>query len=383
MTTDFCSPFTVFCSLFTVHCSPFTVHRPLIMSKKRKANRAKKIGLPPGSLVYFGEKEKLIDIDVISYSDSSFYTQKVGSAQEALSFINEGCITWININGLNNIEEIRKIGAYTHLNNLLLEDVLDTQHRPKVELLEEHLLVIIKMIYHQEGQLTAEHLALLLGHNYLISFQESEGGDVFDPIRKLLQQPESLLRKSSADYLLFGLLDSIVDNYLAIVDRVSDTIESMEDEIIARPREDMISEIQLLKKKATFLQKSIVPAREVISRIERNNHMLIQEGCKPYFRDLNDHIIQIAETLASYRDILWGLTDTYMGAMSNKMNNIMRLLTLISTIFIPLTFIVGVYGMNFEHMPELHYPWAYPACWGVMIVITIAMLLYFKKKKWL
>ena len=219
------------------------------MSKKRKANRAKKIGLPPGSLVYFGEKEKLIDIDVISYSDSSFYTQKVGSAQEALSFINEGCITWININGLNNIEEIRKIGAYTHLNNLLLEDVLDTQHRPKVELLEEHLLVIIKMIYHQEGQLTAEHLALLLGHNYLISFQESEGGDVFDPIRKLLQQPESLLRKSSADYLLFGLLDSIVDNYLAIVDRVSDTIESIEDEIIARPREDMISEIQLLKKK--------------------------------------------------------------------------------------------------------------------------------------
>ena len=305
------------------------------MSKKRKANRAKKIGLPPGSLVYFGEKEKLIDIDVISYSDSSFYTQKVGSAQEALSFINEGCITWININGLNNIEEIRKIGAYTHLNNLLS------------------------------------------------SFQESEGGDVFDPIRKLLQQPESLLRKSSADYLLFGLLDSIVDNYLAIVDRVSDTIESIEDEIIARPREDMISEIQLLKKKATFLQKSIVPAREVISRIERNNHMLIQEGCKPYFRDLNDHIIQIAETLASYSDILWGLTDTYMGAMSNKMNNIMRLLTLISTIFIPLTFIVGVYGMNFEHMPELHYPWAYPACWGVMIVITIAMLLYFKKKKWL
>ena len=228
-----------------------------------------------------------------------------------------------------------------------------------------------------------QHLALLLGTNYLISFQESEGGDVFDPIRKLLQQPESLLRKSSADYLLFGLLDSIVDNYLAIVDRVSDTIESIEDEIIARPREDMISEIQLLKKKATFLQKSIVPAREVISRIERNNHILIQEGCKPYFRDLNDHIIQIAETLASYRDILWGLTDTYMGSMSNRMNNIMRLLTLISTIFIPLTFIVGVYGMNFEHMPELHYKWAYPACWGVMLVITIGMIIYFRRKKWL
>ena len=353
------------------------------MSKKRKANRAKKIGLPPGSLVYFGEKEKLVDIDVISYSDSSFHCQKVGTAQEALSLIEDDQITWININGLNNIEEIRKIGGYTQLNNLLLEDVLDTQHRPKVELLEDHLLVIIKMLYYQNGELITEHLALLLGENYLISFQESEGGDVFEPIRKLLQEPESLLRRSSADYLLFGLLDSIVDNYLDIVDRVSDAIEAIEDEIIAHPREDMISEIQLLKKKATFLQKSITPAREVISRIERNNHSLIQGSCKPYFRDLHDHIVQIAETLASYRDILWGLTDTYMGAMSNKMNNIMRLLTLISTIFIPLTFIVGVYGMNFEHMPELHYPWAYPIVWLIMIGISIVMLIYFKRKKWL
>nr|WP_311457203.1 magnesium/cobalt transporter CorA [uncultured Capnocytophaga sp.] len=353
------------------------------MSKKKKANRAKKIGLPPGSLVYFGEKEKLVDIDVISYSDSSFHSQKVGTAQEALSLIKDDQITWININGLNNIEEIRKIGGYTQLNNLLLEDVLDTQHRPKVELLEDHLLVIIKMLYYQNGELITEHLALLLGENYLISFQESEGGDVFEPIRKLLQEPESLLRRSSADYLLFGLLDSIVDNYLDIVDRVSDAIEAIEDEIIAHPREDMISEIQLLKKKATFLQKSITPARGVISRIERNNHSLIQGSCKPYFRDLHDHIVQIAETLASYRDILWGLTDTYMGAMSNKMNNIMRLLTLISTIFIPLTFIVGVYGMNFEHMPELHYPWAYPIVWLIMIGISIVMLIYFKRKKWL
>jgi len=199
------------------------------MSKKRKANRAKKIGLPPGSLVYFGEKEKLLDIDVISYSDTAVHEQKVGSAQEALSLIKDNQITWININGLNNIEEIRKIGNYTQLNNLLLEDVLDTQHRPKVELLDEHLLVIINMLYYQKGELIAEHLALLLGRSYLITFQESEGGDVFDPIRKLLQAPESLLRKSSADYLLFALLDSIVDNYLAIVDRVSDAIESIED----------------------------------------------------------------------------------------------------------------------------------------------------------
>ena len=345
------------------------------MSKKRKANREKKIGLPPGSLVYFGEKEKLVDIDVISYSDSSFHSQKVGTAQEALSLIKDDQITWININGLNNIDEIRKIGSYTQLNNLLLEDILDTQHRPKIEFLDNHLLVIIKMIYYQEEALISEHIAFLLGENYLITFQESEGGDVFEPIRRRIQERDTLLRKYSVDFLLFALLDAIVDNYLVILDKVNDTI--------SHPREEMISEIQILKKQGSFLQKSIAPAREVVARIEKNTHPLIQEGTKPYFRDLHDHIVQIVETLNSYRDTLWGLTDTYMGAMSNKMNNIMRLLTLISTIFIPLTFIVGVYGMNFEHMPELHYPWAYPIVWLIMIGISIVMLIYFKRKKWL
>ena len=239
------------------------------------------------------------------------------------------------------------------------------------------------MIYYQEEVLISEHIALLLGKNYLITFQESEGGDVFEPIRRRIQEIDTLLRKYPADFLLFALLDAIVDNYLVILDKVNDTIEAIEDEIISHPREEMISEIQILKKQGSFLQKSIAPAREVVARIEKNTHPLIQEGTKPYFRDLHDHIVQIVETLNSYRDTLWGLTDTYMGAMSNKMNNIMRLLTLISTIFIPLTFIVGVYGMNFEHMPELHYPWAYPIVWLIMIGISIVMLIYFKRKKWL
>ena len=239
------------------------------------------------------------------------------------------------------------------------------------------------MIYYQEEVLISEHIALLLGKNYLITFQESEGGDVFEPIRRRIQERDTLLRKYSVDFLLFALLDAIVDNYLVILDKVNDTIEAIEDEIISHPREEMISEIQILKKQGSFLQKSIAPAREVVARIEKNTHPLIQEGTKPYFRDLHDHIVQIVETLNSYRDTLWGLTDTYMGAMSNKMNNIMRLLTLISTIFIPLTFIVGVYGMNFEHMPELHYPWAYPIVWLIMIGISIVMLIYFKRKKWL
>ena len=352
--------------------------------KKRKANRSKKVGLPAGSLVYFGNKEKPLNIEVISYNDSSYSMKKVVSAEEALNFITDNCITWLNVNGLNNIEEVKKLGNYVQLNNLLLEDILDTEHRPKVEILDEHILVIIKMLYYgKDEQLISEHLALVLGKNYLITFQESEGEDVFEPVRKRLQSADSSLRKRPADYLLFGLLDAIVDNYFVILDKVSDKIETIEDDIIIHPREDMISEIQLLRKSAIFLQKSITPSREVVNKIEKTPHHLIDIDTKHYFRDLHDHTVQIVETLSTYRDILWGLTDTYMGAMSNKMNNIMRLLTLISTIFIPLTFIVGVYGMNFKYMPELEVWWAYPLVWLVMIAISLAMIFYFKRKKWL
>ena len=352
--------------------------------KKRRTNRAKKVGLPAGSLVYFGNKEKEIHIDIITYNEGFCQTKKVGTAEEAIACIDGQHFAWININGLNNIAEIKKIGAYTQLNDLLLEDILDTEHRPKVELLEDSLLVIIKMLYYSKEELVSEHLALLLGKNYLISFQESEGDDVFEPVRKRLQFADSSLRKKKVDYLLFSLLDSIVDNYLVVSDSVSDKIEALEDEIITHPREEMISEIQELKKKSiVFLQRTIIPAREVVNRIEKTPHHLIEADTKHYFRDLHDHTVQIVDTLSTYRDILWGLTDTYMGAMSNKMNNIMRLLTLISTIFIPLTFIVGVYGMNFDFMPELRWWWAYPAVWVVMLAISIAMIVYFRRKKWL
>ena len=351
--------------------------------KKRHTNRAKKVGLPPGSLVYFGNKEINTSIDVIQVEEQHYLHKRVSSAREALSYISPDKRTWINCNGLNAIEEMKVFAEYTHLNNLLLEDVLDTEHRPKVELLDEHILVIIKMLYHnQEEQLVSEHVAMLLGKGYLITFQESEGGDVFDPVRRRLENPKER-NLSNHNFIMVGLLDAIIDNYFMILDKMSDQIEVIEDEIINNPREDMISEIQLLKKRAIFLQKMIVPSREVVSKLEKSKHSLLLNEAKPYLRDLYDHTIQIVETLGTYRDILWGLTDTYMGAMSNKMNNIMRLLTLISTIFIPLTFIVGVYGMNFEFMPELHYKWAYPAVWAVMVLISLWMLGYFRRKKWL
>lgn len=353
------------------------------LRKKRRINRTKKIDLPAGSLIYFGDKDKSIDIDVISYNENNFNSQKAISTAQALSLISEKMCTWININGLNTIDEIRKIGEFTKLHNLLLEDVIDTEHRPKCEITDDNILIINKMIYHREdGQLTLEHLAILLGKDYVITFQEADGGDVFEPLRKRLRMENTNIRKRKTDYLLFALLDAVIDNYLVVLDRINLKIEEIEDEVITNPREDIISEIQAQKKGIIFLQKSMLPLREVVGKFDKIEHHLITSETKHYFRDLQDHTIHIAENLATYREILWGLTDTYMGAMSNKMNNVMRLLTLISTIFIPLTFIVGVYGMNFEFMPELKYKWAYPSIWAIMLLITIMMIIYFRKKKW-
>ncbi|MDO5608440.1 MAG: magnesium/cobalt transporter CorA [Capnocytophaga sp.] len=353
--------------------------------KRKKSNKIKKLGLPPGSLVYAGEKEhKALNIDVISYSQTYYEAKKVPSVDEAIACIGDAYCTWINVNGLSQIDEIKKLGDYAGLNNLLLEDILDTEHRPKIEILDDNLLVIIKMLYYnKEQEIVLEHLALVLGEGYIITFQEVEDDDVFDGLRKRLQNEKSPIRKRTSDYLLFGILDAIVDTYFVILDTISEQAEDIEDEIINDPKEGMVMQIQNLKKDAITLRKSIYPAREVVSKLEKSDHRLIKTATSPYFRDLFEHTIHIVETLDTYRDMLWGLTDTYMGSMSNKMNNVMRLLTIISTIFIPLTFIVGLYGMNFEYMPELHYRWAYPVVWMVMIGITVWMIFFFKRKKWM
>lgn len=277
------------------------------LRKKRRINRTKKIDLPAGSLIYFGDKDKSIDIDVISYNENNFNSQKAISTAQALSLISEKMCTWININGLNTIDEIRKIGEFTKLHNLLLEDVIDTEHRPKCEITDDNILIINKMIYHREdGQLTLEHLAILLGKDYVITFQEADGGDVFEPLRKRLQMENTNIRKRKTDYLLFALLDAVIDNYLVVLDRINLKIEEIEDEVITNPREDIISEIQAQKKGVIFLQKSMLPLREVVGKFDKIEHHLITSETKHYFRDLQDHTIHIAENLATYREILWG-----------------------------------------------------------------------------
>lgn len=355
------------------------------MGKKNSISKAKKVGLPPGALVYVGENPELQteEIEVCSYSKDKAEFTKVKNPEQALQKIIPSQNTWININGLTNVQNIATFGNFAGILPLFVEDILNTQHRPKIEIQEKNLFLIVKMVYFQGEQLKIEHLAIILGENYLFSFQETSG-DVFEALRKrFIMNFEINIREKSPDYLLFAMLDAIIDNYYTVMEKVSQRFEELEDTIIFKTNPGLIDEIQDFKKEIIQLRKAILPMREVITKLQKVQHKLIKEQTQNYMSDLHDHILQITENTEIYRDAAWGLMDTYMSAMSNRMNSVMQLLTVISVIFIPLTFIVGVYGMNFDNMPELHLKWGYHAAWVVMISVAVGMLFYFKKKKWL
>ena len=276
------------------------------------------------------------------------------------------------------------MGNFYDLHPLVMEDILNTDHRPKVDEYKDYLFIVLKMLYfNKEQQFTVEHISLIVGKNYVLTFQESEE-DLFDPLRARLDNPESRIRTFGADYLAFALMDTIVDNYFAVVEDFGDKIETLEDQLFdENPIESTPQDIQALKREVLRIRRSVFPLREVISRIEKIENPIIEERTRDYFRDVYDHIIQINENIEIYRDMVWGLMDMYMTTVSNKMNNIMKVLTIIATIFIPLTFIAGIYGMNFDHMPELHYQYSYYILWGVMILVFLAMLYYFRRKGWL
>ncbi|MBV7440404.1 magnesium/cobalt transporter CorA [Weeksellaceae bacterium TAE3-ERU29] len=358
--------------------------KPLKQRRKR-ISRAKKLGLPPGALVYMGEQENTdgFRIEVYSYDENDCFVQIFTKTEEALNTLKKDRYTWLNVTGLSNIKEVAKLGKFTSINNLFLEDILDTQHRSKVEFMTNNILLIIKMLYFKEDEtIRKEHLAFILGENYLITFQENKK-DIFNEIRKRLNEKDSFLRKKGIDYLFFSLMDAVVDNFFIVLEKLTEKVEDFEDQIIESPQESMISSIQDMKREAMSIRRSIYPLREVISRLEKTTHPIITADTSLYFQDLYDHIIHVIENLDIYTEMLLGLMDMYMSSVSNRMNSIMKTLTIISTVFIPLTFIVGVYGMNFKYMSFLNNPYGYPITWAVMIAMAVAMIFYYKKKKWL
>lgn len=355
------------------------------MPRKRVYRSKKILGQIPGSVVYTGDrsKEKLY-IETFDYTKDFCTEKELESVQESFEYKDTDSVTWINLNGLNHVTQIEALGAHYDLHPLVLEDIVNISQRPKIDEYEDYLFVSLKMLYYDtENNIVSEQVSFILGKNYVLSFQESEG-DVFDEVRDRIRQAKGRVRNMKADYLLYVLIDAIVDHYFSLIEVLGDKIEDFETEIFAGNVDDDISQkIQNLKREILRVRRAIFPLREVINRIEKNESPLIQKRTITYYRDIYDHLIQVSENIDIYREMIWSLMDMYMTTISNKMNEVMKVLTIMASIFIPLTFIAGVYGMNFEYIPELQYKYSYFILWGVMIVLFLGMLYYFRKKKWI
>lgn len=324
-----------------------------------------------------------VQIEILQYDAQDIVEKSFKNISDALNFAAKpNHVNWINIEGLHQTEVIESIMQHFQIHRLSGEDILSVGQRPKLDDYSHYLHVVLKMFMLQEGEIEDEQITFILLENTLITFQEKTG-DVFSFVRKRLEEGKGTIRTRGADYLLYALIDSVVDHYFLILEHFGDRIEELEIELLDQPGEDVLRKLHALRREALHLRRSVYPLREVVSRYEKINVPYVHADTNPFVRDLYDHTIQVIETVEVFRDSASGLLDLYMNSVSNRMNNVMKLLTIISTIFIPLTFIAGIYGMNFQHMPELTYRYGYFITVGVMFIIAIIMVILFKRKKWL
>jgi len=345
---------------------------------------SEKKGLPPGSLVHVGARRaEKVRITLIDYDETKYEERQIERIEECLPCDITSGVRWINVDGLHDVDVIEKIGNQFNLHPLTLEDILHTGQRPKMEDLESHLFVVV-MAFSRNGtgdRIESEQISIVFGANWLISFQEKEG-DTFGMIRDRIRTAKGRIRRMGADYLAYSLIDSVVDNYFGILEWYGERIEDIEEALAINPRQDSLQAIHHLKKEIILLRKSVWPMREVIGGMDRSESPLVSDSVSVYLRDLYDHTIQVMDSVETYQNILSALLDLYLSSVNNKMNEVMKVLTVFASIFIPLTFLVGVYGMNFEYMPELTWRWGYPALWVFMLSVIVGMVIYFKRKKW-
>jgi magnesium transporter len=346
--------------------------------------RTKKAGLPPGTLIHVGEKRmESVRLSVFRYNKSEVERYDDISI-DRLPDPADGYITWYHLDGLHDVNIIESIGKRFTIHPLLLEDIINTEQRPKIEDHGDYLFIILKMLNYDDAtqEVRQEQVAFIIGKNYLISFHENEK-EFFNPIRDRINSGKGRIRTMGSDYLTYALMDAIVDNYYTIFDKLGDAIEQLEATLITNPTTELLHTINSLKREMLFLRKNIWPLREIIAVMERRESPLIKQAIVVYLRDMYDHTIQVIDTIETMRDILTGMLDVYLSSISNRTNQVMKVLTIIATIFIPLTFIVGIYGMNFEYMPELGWRWGYPGIMIFMFVLGIGMVLYFRRRGWL
>jgi len=347
--------------------------------------RTQKSGLPPGTLIHIGEKRtEKVKIRIMDYSDMGLKEMEADTIETCFPFKDKPTNTWINIEGIHDVRVLERLGESYGFHTLILEDILNTDQRPKMEDHGEYIYVVLKMLNSDKNNsVVIEQISLLLGKNFVISLQEGLEGDVFNPVRERIRSGKGRIRKMGSDYLAYALLDSIVDNYFIVLEKLGEKIEVLEEELITNPKRETLHAIHNLKREMIFLRKSVWPLREVISGLERGESSLISKSTQIFLRDLYDHTIQVIDTVEAFRDMLSGMLDIYLSSVSNKMNEVMKVLTIIATIFIPLTFIAGVYGMNFRNMPEIEWQWGYPLSLLIMGGVAIIMLIFFRKKRWI
>jgi magnesium transporter len=343
-----------------------------------------KAGLPPGSLVHIGEKKsEVAQIKILNYSEDSCEEKSLDINDVSLFQLDKSNLYWISVEGIHDVNILEKLGNYFGIHPLVLEDIMNTKQRPKIENYEEYTFVVVKKLFYDNkiDEFTNEQESFILAENYIISFSEGKT-ELYNPVRERIKEGVNRFRKMGVDYLLYTLLDVIVDNYFVALEELGDTTEILEDELVSNPSPDTLQAIHKLREQLLYLHKSVWPLREVIGSLERSVTSLVKESTEIYIRDLYDHVIQVMDTTETLRDILSGMLDMYLSSVSNRMNEIMKVLTIISTVFIPLSFIVGLYGMNFKNMPEYNWPWMYTVVWIIIILVATLMLVFFKKKKW-
>lgn len=335
--------------------------------------------------MYTGEKkDEKISIHVVDYDEANFIESELISVEECIPYKNKPTVTWINVDGVHNVSMLEKLGACFGLHRLVMEDIMNTDQRPKMEDFGDYLYLVLKMLTSgKNGDIVTEQISIILGQNFVLSFQEGIEGDVFNPIRDHLRTGKGRIRKMKADYLAYALVDAVVDNYFVILEKFGDKIETLETELIEQPTQKTVQKIYQLKREMIFLHNAVWPLREVVSALGKHESSLISETTAPYLRDVYDHVIHIIDSVDIYREMLSSMLDMYLSSVSNRLNEVMKVLTAISLIFMPLTFIVGVYGMNFKYMPELEWRYGYFLALFLMFGIGVFMLRYFKRKKWL
>jgi magnesium transporter len=347
--------------------------------------RSVKSGLPPGTLVHIGtESNKTVQLSVIGYGPDGVEERHFEQIDQYLQNPCDGAVMWVDVEGVHDVELIRALGERHSFHPLALEDIVNTVQRPKIEDYGDYLFIVLRMLCPTEdGSFSSEQLSIILGPDYLFTFQEGIKGDAFDSVRNRIRSGKGKLRSMGADYLAYALIDAIVDGYFTVLEGIGERIVDVEEELTLTPDQQALHRIIGMKKEIIYLRKTVWPLREAISFLERGDSPLLHDATRLYFRDVYDHTVQVIDTVETYRDLLSGMLDLYLSSISNRTNEVMKFLTVIGTIFMPLTFLVGVYGMNFKHFPELEWKNGYYVLWGVMIGMALLMVVYFRKKRWL